>query len=183
MFRSTTPIPATCDDCPAVQSALARLYELHGDEKRIDADLEAINAGIFTARSNSAINQAAHDLYDGVSSPAVSGDLHEQRERVVSKLRVVRRAIELASAKVNEARSASAMRIAESRGPEYRGIVAEVKKAILALQAAMSQERVFRNHSHAMGASTSARCMRPMDLNIEYRLETWLAEAKEYFGL
>ena len=184
MFRSTTPVPATRDECPAVQAALARLYELHGEEKKLDVDLEAINSDILSARSRSAINSDAHDLLNrGVATLIAPSHLHDQREQVQPKLRVVRRAIELARAKVDEARSASANRIAESRGPEYRGIVAELKQKIEALQSAMEKERAFRHRSDDLGAAAGALCLRPMNLGIEYRLDAWLAEAQEYFGV
>jgi hypothetical protein len=183
MARSTQ-VPVTTDTDPKVAALIDRGNELSAQERQLERDFLAVESRIVAKNSSSGVEQAARDLLaDGVASLSGVVDLHEQREVLGSRLRVIRKALEIHGKELRQARVESGRRIAEARRPEYAAVVRKMKGPVEALQAAMAEESALRD-SLCQADALGCGVIQTVSLDAaEWVLTNWLMEAKQHYGI
>lgn len=175
-------VPAKVDADRNVAALIARHHELKAEERRLESEFSDIEKGIANARSKDALDDAARELLaDGVASLVCVTELYSQRDAVQTKLRVVRRAIQMNQRELDNARSAAGRRISEACRPEYVGIVRRMAEAVAALQSAIAVEAEFRDRMLQNDVSLGNGVIQPMAIGFDFT--GWLAEAQEYYGV
>ena len=175
------------------------------DDARYVREVDRIEAlkgrlAVLESRRSALLNFFLEDRRDDVSQRARAllegGDIARSQElaqtearseldRVMDELAIVRKAIELHSPVVEAARWRACGEINRQLLPAHRAIVRKVSAALEALDAALGEEKAFRDRLEDAGVSLVE--IRPMGVAMLGRLDDpqsyashWAREAREY---
>ena len=163
----------------ALSVAEAKLNQLKRELSQAEGERDtasATSAGPNLTR----LDASAMSLLSGGAAVATAESVAATDARIAA----LKRAIEMQRAIVEEARSAASLRIAESRRPEYVGILRDGAKALAALRKFILRERAFRDELSVAGVAF-ASTLRPMKIAAfnEKDIDRWTTEASEYYAI
>jgi len=179
-------------DNPEYAAAQAKYMELQADlgatQKRYDAILDQLNGEDGTTDQKSSIVSAALRLIgrSDASTPAVSANtLRQELVTVGDALRILKEAVSIQKAFLTELRVKVSKKCIADLSPAHMGMVREIAKCVLALDAALAVEFDFRDE--LIQRDIIAGDLRWMPLpgfgrtkDSNSRVSAWLIEACEY---